>query len=82
MDVVFNVRSEVLNIFIAALTLMTSLALNEAIKDTLNIIPMTTYQLLSKWIYATIVISILIIILMFRSYVYRVTGKNHHEMDL
>ena len=70
MNIKFNVREELFNILITAMTLVTSLAINEAIKDTINLIPTGKYKVLSKWTYATIVISILITILVIKSYVY------------
>ena len=63
----FSARGETIKIFIASMTLVTSLALNEAIKDTLKLIPTGNYLLASEWIYAILVITILIVILKVRS---------------
>ena len=63
----FDARGETTRIFIASMTFVTSLALNEAMKNTLKLIPTGHFQLLSEWIYAIIVICILILILKLRT---------------
>ena len=63
----FDARGETIRIFIASMTFVTSLALNEAIKSTLKLIPTGNIQLLSEWMYAILVICMLIIILKVRS---------------
>ena len=75
MNIKFNVREELFNILITAMTLVTSLAINEAIKDTINLIPIGKYKVLSKWIYAMIIISILITILIIKKFLSLLTFK-------
>ena len=71
MDMKSSVQAELSTILISAMALVTSLAINEAIKYTISLIPTSTHQLLSKWSYVMIVVSILIMILMIRSYARR-----------
>ncbi len=71
MDMKNSVQAELSTILISAMALSTSLAINEAIKYTISLIPTSAHQLLSKWSYVMILVSILIMILMIRYYARR-----------